>query len=242
MEVKCMINIKTAACHVNTSLGVQVRMAKKISPNRFTQNHWAFENESSIKCLICVVKSSNFKEQRPSWETSSHSRNQNIRRHLRNPKAHYRVHNNPPLVPILTHINPLHTFPPHFRKTHPNITFHLSLGLPSGLLPSDYPIKTLYTFLISPMRATCPVQLTLLDFITLTIFGEAYKLWNSSLCSLLQPPANYSLLGTNILLSILFSNRKMNFMKKICYSKMKLRFFQLSFILQPNSSSELRYY
>jgi hypothetical protein len=30
-----------------------------------------------------------------------------------------------------------------------------------------------------------------------------YKLWSSSLCSLLQPPATSSLLGPNILLSIL---------------------------------------
>jgi hypothetical protein len=32
-----------------------------------------------------------------------------------------------------------------------------------------------------------------------------YKLWSSSLCSLLQPPATSSLLGTNIILSTLFS-------------------------------------
>jgi hypothetical protein len=42
--------------------------------------------------------------------------------------------------------------------------------------------------------------------ITLTIFDEAYKLWNSSLCNLLQPPVTSSLLGPNILLGTLFSN------------------------------------
>jgi hypothetical protein len=36
-------------------------------------------------------------------------------------------------------------------------------------------------------------------------FGEAYKLWSSSLHSLLQLPATSSLLGPNILLRNLFS-------------------------------------
>jgi hypothetical protein len=48
------------------------------------------------------------------------------------------------------------------------LSIHLRLGLPSGLFTSGFPTDILYTFLVSPIRATCPAHLILVDFITST--------------------------------------------------------------------------
>ena len=68
------------------------------------------------------------------------------------------------------------------------LSTHLRLGLPSGVFPSSFPTKTLYIPLSSPIRATCPTHLILLDFITHTILGEEYRSFSSSLCNLLHSP------------------------------------------------------
>jgi len=113
------------------------------------------------------------------------------------------VYKSPPLVPILSHMNPVHILPPYFPKIHSNI-FHLLLGLPNGLLPSGFPTNILRAFLIYFMRAAGLAHIILHDKITQIISGEAYKSWSSSLQSF--PPSCHSLLGPNILLSTLFSD------------------------------------
>ena len=58
----------------------------------------------------------------------------------------------------------------------------------------------------TPIHATCPAHIILLDLLTRTILGEQYRSLSSSLCSFLHSPVTSSLLGPNILLNTLFSN------------------------------------
>jgi len=60
------------------------------------------------------------------------------------------------------------------------LSFHLCLDLPSGLFRSGFATKILFTSLLSPMCATWSAYLIHLDFITIVISGEGYKLWSSS--------------------------------------------------------------
>jgi hypothetical protein len=101
-------------------------------------------------------------------------------------------------------LNPLHTT----RQTSPYDPFwsHLYLGLPSGLFLSGFPNKTSYIFLSFPAHATCSAYLILVDLTYLTILGDEWKLWSSSMYNILHSPVTSSHLGPNILLRYVFLN------------------------------------
>ena len=135
--------------------------------------------------------------QSPSWEANWFAASQEFPRISRNPKVYYRTHKRPPPVTILDQLYPVHIPTSHLLEINSNIirpsTPRSPRWSPSLRFPHQDPIHTL----CSPIRATCPTHLILLDFITHTILGEEYKSFSSSLCNLLYSPVTSSLLGPN---------------------------------------------
>jgi len=118
-------------------------------------------------------------------------------------------------VPILSQLDPFHIPKSQFLKIHLNIILPSTPGSLKLSFPQVSPTKTLYTSLLSSIRAACPANLLLLDFIIRKIFGEQYRSLSSSLCSFLQSPVTSSLLDPNVLLSTLLSNMRLRY--NFCY-------------------------
>ena len=112
-------------------------------------------------------------------------------------------HNNPPLVTVLRHMNPVSAFPSYLLK------LQFSTILPFTTRSSKwlsflqvFPPKLCMHFLFNPTHTTCLTHLTLIHSITLIIFGDLYKPRSLSLCNFHQLPVTFFLLWPKIFLGI----------------------------------------
>ena len=69
------------------------------------------EKKCAAKPCVLLTKSTEYS---PCGEASTCSGSQKYSSILWNPKIHYRLHTNPPLVPVVRHLNPIHPLPPRF--------------------------------------------------------------------------------------------------------------------------------
>ena len=169
----------------------------------------------------------NSMEQSLSWEGNSSLASHEISGGMQ-PEFHYWIHRRPPRVPILNQTDPLHTSPFHFLKIHFNIilpstswsskwsfrsshqspvwasplphTCYIPLPFHSSWfdLPSCLPTEALYEPLLSPIRATFPSHLILLDLIFLHVFPPKPCMSLSSLPYVLHsPPISFFLIWSS---------------------------------------------
>jgi hypothetical protein len=81
---------------------------------------------------------------------------------------------------------------------------HLQLGFEASPFSWGFQLKFNIHFWSPPcMLHTPPISSSLIS--QLIILAEKFKLWSSTLCSVLHSPVTTTLLGTNIVLSTLFS-------------------------------------
>jgi hypothetical protein len=101
-----------------------------------------------------------------SSDSDSSSASQEITLILWNPKVHYRIHNSPTIVSILSQINPFYFLPSYFFKFHFNIVFPSTFSYSNPSLSLGFPTNILCTYIrtfppvlthASPTRVFVPV-------------------------------------------------------------------------------------
>jgi len=157
-------------------------------------------------CIMLYFTYTYSMEQNPSWEVNRFWASQEIPRALWNPKVHYHIHKCPSSVPILSHIDPVHSLTSYFLKVRLNSILPSTPGSPKWSLSFMFPHQNpVYASPLSHMRYMPRPSLS-------SRFDHPNHIWwrvqiSKFLIMWFYPlPCYLSLFGPNILLSTLFSN------------------------------------
>jgi hypothetical protein len=89
----------------------------------------------SIELASSLTHSHSLMELSPSWEAADCAATQELPSVLWNPKIRYGVHKSPPLVPILSKVDPIPTIPAYLSKIHFNVVHPPTSWSSPKLLP-----------------------------------------------------------------------------------------------------------
>jgi len=103
--------------HLNIIFASVLRLPR-VFPSGFVTNFVPVFHLPYACCLL-----TNCMEQSPSWDANSRSASQEIICLQWNTKVHYCVHKSPPVVTILSWINPVHTLLTYFSMIHSYAAF-----------------------------------------------------------------------------------------------------------------------
>jgi len=108
-------------------------------------------NMCPSSCRV-LDKAANSMVQSLSWEANRSSDSQEITHILWNVKVHYRIHKHLPPAPVLSQINPDHSFLSHFLKIHFNFSLPSTPRSSMWSLAFRFPCQNLvYTFALCHM-------------------------------------------------------------------------------------------